>query len=97
MYAKSVKGRNGAIQFALMNRDNRMSNYSNLNDLNFVTGVSSPWVDSYEILSTGDNTFKITFHLKTSEPKDVITMVSNIKFIEDGFTFRIESLVNSSY
>ena len=97
MYAKSVKERNGAIQFGLMDRDNRMANYSNLNELNFVTGVSSPWIDSYEILSTGDNSFRITFHLKTSNPKDVITMTSDIKLIEDGFTFRIESLVNSNY
>lgn len=97
MYAKSVKERNGAIQFGLMDRDNRLAYYSNLNDLNFITGVSSPWVDSYEILSTGDNTFKITFHLKTSEAKDVITMISNIKFVEDGTTFRVKSLVNSNY
>lgn len=97
MYAKSVKERNGAIQFGLMDMDNRLANYSNLNELNFVTGVSSPWVDSYEILSTGDNTFRITFHLKTSEPKDVITMISNIKLVEDGTTFRINNLVNSNY
>ncbi len=97
MYAKSIKERNGAIQFGLMDKDNRMANYTNLNDLNFVTGVSSPWVDSYEILSTGDNTFKITFHLKTSDPKDVITMTSDIQLVEDGTTFRIKNLVNKNY
>ncbi len=97
MYAKSIKERNGAIQFGLMDSDNRMANYTNLNDLNFVTGVSSPWVDSYEILSTGDNTFKITFHLKTSDPKDIITMTTDIKFVEEGTTFRIKSLSNSNY
>lgn len=96
MYAKSVKERNGAIQFGLMDMDNRMANYLKFNELNFVTGVSSPWVDSYEILPTGDNKFLITFNLKTSNPKDVITMTSDIEFIEDGFTFRIKSLVNSN-
>lgn len=97
MYAKSVKERNGAIQFALMDTDNRMANYSYLNDLNFITGVSSPWIDSYEILPTGYNTFRITFHLKTSDPKDIITMTSDISLVEDGFTFRIKGLINSNY
>ncbi len=97
MYAKSVKERNGAIQFGLMDMDNRMANYLNFNELNFVTGVSSPWVDSYEILPTGDNTFIITFNLKTSNPKDVITRTSDIEFIDDGFTFRINSLINTNY
>lgn len=96
MFANSVKERNGAVQFGLMDKDNRKANYSNFNELNFVTGVSSPWIDSFEILPTKDSAFKITFHLKTSEPKDVLTMTTDIKFIEDANTFRIQGLVNSN-
>src|SRR3712207_3307429 len=50
-WAKGVKTRNGALQFAVLStelRNKRATEYANLN---WVTGASSPWVSNYKISS----------------------------------------------
>lgn len=48
-WAEAVKTRNGKLQYALMSPDLRNKYYSTFVDLRWVTGVSSPWVESFEI------------------------------------------------
>jgi hypothetical protein len=48
-YAEGVKTRNGALQYAVMSPELRSEHYSEFAGLGWVTGVSSPWVESYEI------------------------------------------------
>lgn len=92
MYAEAVKTRNGAVQYGLMSDELRLKSYYELNELGFVTGTSSPWVDSYEISNIGDNSYKIVFHLRTSVPTDLITTTVNIKLIQEGQYWRISSI-----
>lgn len=48
-WAEGVKTRNGALQYAVMSQDLKKESYSNFVDLNWSTGTSSPWVESYKI------------------------------------------------
>ncbi len=72
MYAEAAKNRNGAIQYALLSDEVRENKYGDLSGLYFVTGVSSPWIDSYEISEVNENDYIIEFTLKTSVPTDFI-------------------------
>lgn len=92
MYAEAVKMRNGAVQFGLMSDELRKENYANLSDLNFVTGSSSPWVDSYEIVRNKENNYEIKYNLRTSEPNDEIQEISNILLAQDEMFWKITKL-----
>lgn len=92
MYAEAVKTRNGAVQYGLLSDELREVKYSEFSELSFVTGVSSPWVDSYEIEEVSDNTFKIEFTLKTSVPNDLIKETVNITVGEFGPYWKIISM-----
>lgn len=48
-WAEGVKTRNGALEFAVMSPELREEKYTYFSDLNWVTGTSSPWIESYEI------------------------------------------------
>lgn len=50
-WANAAKNRNGAVQYMLMCPDLQKANLSNLEALNWVTGVSSPWISSTKIIS----------------------------------------------
>lgn len=98
IYAKAVKMRNGAIQYALLSNDLRSQKYDYFKDHIFVTGQSSPWVSSYDIKELKNNSFQVTFYLETSVPNDKITpTISNIKVIEDGFSWRISYLESNQH
>jgi len=92
MYAEAVENRNGAIQYALMSDELREKRYDELKELGFVTGTSSPWVDSYEIERLGENYYKIVFVLKTSVPTDLVIWTVNLKLMQDGDYWRISSI-----
>jgi len=49
MWAEAVKTRNGALQYAIMSPELKKEYYSFFVGLGWVTGVSSPWIESYEI------------------------------------------------
>lgn len=53
-WIKGVKTRNGALQYATMSSELKKIYKEALDasDPNWVTGISSPWVDSYTILGT---------------------------------------------
>lgn len=48
-WAEGVKTRNGAMQYAVMSPELRKEKYEEFSQANWCPGVSSPWVDSYEI------------------------------------------------
>lgn len=92
MYAEAVKTRNGAVQYGLFSDEIRKNKFMELSDLAFVTGVSSPWVDNYEITKINDNTFKIEFTLKTSVPADLTIETVNITVAEKFGYWKIVSI-----
>lgn len=70
-WAKAVKQRNGAVQFALLSADSKKKTESHYKQIHWVTGVSSPYVDQFDITKEqkiNDRTWKfdIEFQLKTS-------------------------------
>lgn len=70
-WARGVKYRNGALQYAVMSPDLQKNYLSDFENLNWVTGTSSPWVDNYEILSKekqADDSyvFEIKFNMMSS-------------------------------
>lgn len=48
-WAKGVKMRNGALQFAVLSPELRKQKQDEYESMGWVTGVSSPWVESYNI------------------------------------------------
>lgn len=69
-WARGIKTRNGALQFAVLSPSMRRTHESAFVAANWVTGGSSPWVDRYQIMSKKqqDETwwFEIEYHLMTS-------------------------------
>ncbi len=92
MYAEAVKMRNGFVQYALFDDKMREERYDEFKDSAFVTGVSSPWVDSYEITQLDENLYSIKFTYKTSVPTDVFISEINVEIIEDGELIKISSI-----
>ena len=70
MYAKAVKERKGALQYALYSEKLRERTKSDFETENWVSGVSSPWVDSYDIKAAGKGVYNIVFHWATSAGKE---------------------------
>ncbi|WP_213525556.1 copper amine oxidase N-terminal domain-containing protein [Paenibacillus sp. J31TS4] len=48
-WAEGVKTRNGALQYAVMSKELRDKERENFEAFHWVTGTSSPWVDSYKV------------------------------------------------
>lgn len=71
LWAKAVAERNGAVQYALFNDDVRVGVKGTLESFHWVTGVSSPWVESYKVIGKKENKDKtmeyvVEFDLATS-------------------------------
>ena len=54
-WAKGLQDRNGAIQYAYLSKDLRAKYYFVMEDLNWVTGGSSPWMEHFTV--TKENKF----------------------------------------
>ncbi|MFJ8236124.1 hypothetical protein ACIQ34_10295 [Ureibacillus sp. NPDC094379] len=70
-FGEAVKTRNGALQYALFTNEARVGLTQEFQHSHWVTGVSSPWAESYKIISQKEidkktKEFKITFDLYTS-------------------------------
>ncbi|MCK9217833.1 MAG: stalk domain-containing protein [Firmicutes bacterium] len=68
MYGEAIKNRNGVFQYGLLSDKLKKEKYNDFEGFFFVTGVSSPWVDSYEITNTGENTYDMDLTYRTSVP-----------------------------
>lgn len=64
-WAKAVKGRDGRTQYALMTPELQKSVYDEFSGLNWSTGTSSPWVESYTVQKT-DTGAEVIFDYATS-------------------------------
>ena len=69
-WAKGVKYRNGSEQFAVLSPGLKEKSLAEYEECGWVTGVSSPWVEKYEIKATsmGEKTceYEVKFYLMTS-------------------------------
>lgn len=80
-WAKGVMTRNGALQYAVL-CDNLKSKYkSEFEALNWYTGTSSPWVESYQINTIGQHNdgsweFSIRFHYSDSTKASYSSVVN---------------------
>lgn len=50
LWAEGVKIRNGALQYVVMSPELQKEMYDHFVSLGWVTGTSSPWIESYEIM-----------------------------------------------
>ncbi|MCP1144746.1 hypothetical protein [Lysinibacillus endophyticus] len=50
-FAKAVKLRNGALQYAILSEKEKAKVKKSFEECHWVTGVSSPWVETYKIIS----------------------------------------------
>lgn len=60
-WAEGVKTRDGKLQYSIMSQNLKDEYYPIFDALGWVTGVSSPWVESYEIAEThmpGDDSYR---------------------------------------
>jgi hypothetical protein len=96
-WAKGVKTRNGALQYAVMSPELREEYYDELSE-GWSTGVSSPWVDSYEItergVEDGNYKFEVTFTY-TDSTKNTFTetqFVTVQKFEDHWFVANINKV-----
>ncbi len=92
-WAEAVKSRNGAVQYMLQCPDLQKTSLKQFIELNWVTGVSSPWVASYIITpqQSQKNVWRYVIQYKLAA-SDVIDW-SNIDEIS---IVRINNDVNSS-
>ena len=96
-WAKGVKTRNGALQYAVMSPELREEYYDELSQ-GWSTGVSSPWVEGFEIteraVENGTYKFDVTFTY-TDSTKNTFTetqFVTVQKFEENWFVADINKV-----
>lgn len=70
-FAEAVKTRNGAMQYALFSSEARVGLTKPMENSHWVTGVSSPWVEAYQVveetkIQTNQVEYVIEFDLYTS-------------------------------
>lgn len=70
-WAEAVKNRNGAVQFALLSPELKEKTRDDYEKINWVTGVSSPWVEEYFIIDDEQadediHSYRIEFQMQTS-------------------------------
>lgn len=70
-WAKGVKGRNGALQYAVLSPELKEQKRNYYENCRWVTGVSSPWIGDYQIISEsktaeGTWTYDIKYSWETS-------------------------------
>ncbi|WP_024831237.1 stalk domain-containing protein [Ruminiclostridium josui] len=93
LYAKAIEERKGVLQYGLMSPQLRAVKKTYFEELDWVTGVSSPWITTYNIKDNGDGTFKITFHWTTSAGKSPDTIVTlSISKVKDQDYFEITDI-----
>lgn len=64
-WAKAVQNRDGKAQYGLMSPEFQKRAYNDYQESHWVTGLSSPWVDSYRV-APSDDTAVVTYTYMTS-------------------------------
>lgn len=95
VFANAVLQRNGAVQYALYCKGLRASNLAGFQQMNWVTGVSSPSVDSYSIDKGIDGKYVITYKL-VAGGKEVGAMTDMLQVQEEpSETGKMRFCINS--
>ncbi|MHC0036636.1 hypothetical protein [Pseudoneobacillus sp. C159] len=71
LWATAVKDRNAALQYALFTKESRVGLKQSFEAFHWVSGASSPWVESFKVISEKENqdkslTVVVEFELATS-------------------------------
>ncbi|MBP1934051.1 hypothetical protein [Ammoniphilus resinae] len=91
-WAKGLQDRNGAIQYAYLSKELRAKYYFAMEELNWVTGGSSPWVERFAVTKENklseqkvvyDLTFEVTdsSKLKRQEQAKVTAVLEDKKWV----------------
>lgn len=96
-YAEAIKTRNGAWQYALLTPELKLQKKETFDEMGWVTGVSSPWVDSYEVgegkqKSIGEWQFDVSFVYATSTGKSdpETEQITVVKISDNWYISKLE-------
>lgn len=97
-WAKGVKVRNGAMQYAVMTESLRKETKQQLEELNWVTGTSSPWVKSYSVskgkkVRTGVWSFTVDM-IYTDSTKSTYKERWSIQTVKQQNNWYVSNIVN---
>jgi len=89
-WADGVKTRNGAAQYAVMSPELRKEKLAKFSENFWSTGVSSPWVDNYEIIekASGDDgyTYQVVFtYTDSTQSTFTENQLVEVKKIDDNW------------
>ncbi len=88
LWAEALKERNGAFRYAILSNDLKRTEYEKYNEMNWVIGVSSPWVVNYQINKKNkidDKTYKYEIqYTMTDSTKTLYTSYENIVVTQLG-------------
>jgi hypothetical protein len=99
-WAKGIKERNGALQYAVLSPELKKQKLSDYEHVGWVTGVSSPWVENFKILketkiNEASWEYKIQFNWATSSGPAKPTEV-NLTVKQDGQNWYISQVFNGA-
>jgi hypothetical protein len=83
MFADAVTKRNGAVQYMLLCPDLQKKRLAGFQEMNWVTGTSSPSVISYKVNKISANKYSINFAMGL-QGKVVDKMIDEMQIKEDG-------------
>lgn len=96
LWAKAVKMRNGALQYALFTPKLKQKHKQALEQSHWVTGISSPWVESYKIISQKENkdkTIEVTVELAlATSTGSAGKEVAKLTLVQEGEQWFIKEL-----
>jgi hypothetical protein len=93
-WAQAVMDRDGKAQYDLLSTQLQTASYASYKAGDWVTGVSSPWVQSYEVSMNGDNAV-MTYTYATSEGPAGRSQ-ETLSFIEEDGKLRIGGFLGLS-
>lgn len=95
-WAEGVKRRNGALQYAVMASALKKETYDYFAGLNWSTGTSSPWVESYRVTEnyrTDTGKYRYTVEFKyTDATKNVIDAKTCVTVEQEGQKWVVSAL-----
>lgn len=103
-WARGVKSRNGATQFAVLSMELREKQKAKFEALNWVTGTSSPWVNQFTVTNEEKHSeeewkYDIQFELATSTGKAGTYQVEVVvkKYADNWYIAQITSTIGGIF
>jgi len=100
-WARGVKGRNGALQYAVLSSELKKQKLSGYERVGWVTGVSSPWVESLKIsngvkMQDGTWEYEVQF-TQVASTGPAGTFVAKVTVKQDGQNWYISQIHNDGW